>query len=275
MNDAAYRKKIEKFREEQNKEMTGNPLNWLSLVGLFWLEEGDNSFGSGGTNAIVLPAQACEQCGILHLENGKVTLLPAPGSGIKLNGRTPEARPLRTDKDGEPDLIEIVSLTMTIIKRGDLRLLRVWDKESPEAKNFRGLKFYPIKPEYCLEAKFIPYDPPKIIKTLDMLGIEHDTKFSGQARFTLNGVEYNLEAEESGKELLFSFNDKTKEDATYPGGRKFTIPKPQSEWITLDFNLAENWPCAYTSFATCPIPPRENHLDVRIEAGEMKYYESH
>ncbi|MBN2258351.1 MAG: DUF1684 domain-containing protein, partial [Anaerolineaceae bacterium] len=94
---------------------------------------------------------------------------------------------------------------------------------------------------------------------------------AGEIHFTLEGVDCRLVAEDSGNELLFSFTDLTRADVTYPGGRFLTVEKPRDNRVVLDFNLAVNWPCAYTDFATCPLPPTENHLPVRIEAGEMRY----
>ena len=108
---------------------------------------------------------------------------------------------------------------------------------------------------------------------MEVIGTEIDSMFLGQAQFALNGVHYTLEAEQSGDELLFNFTDGTNKDTTYGGGRKFYLPIPKGDEIILDFNLTENWPCAYTAFATCPIPPKENHLPIKIEAGEMKYSE--
>ena len=272
MSDNSYHERIQKVRENQNKEMTASPLNWLSLIGLFWLEEGDNSFGSHETNKIIMPVLVHKRSGVFRFENGKVFLFSAEDSGLRVNGRLPDSRPLRADRDGEPDLIETGSLAMRVIKRGQRTLLRVWDKETPAARNFTGLNYYPIKPEYCISARFVLYNPPKIVRVLDAIGNEYDGEFVGQAQFSWNGVECHLDAQGAGEELLFNFTDKTKEDATYPGGRFMTVPRPEGGQVILDFNLASNWPCAYTSFAACPIPPIENRLAVRIEAGEMKYH---
>ncbi len=272
MSHAEYLKTIENFHEQQNKGMTKDPLNWFSVAGLLWLEEGDNVFGIDESNNLILPAQADAQSGVLRLENGNATLLPAPNVSMRVNDRAAVTESVQTDEKGEPDYIELGTLTMAVIKRGDFFLLRVWDRESPAVKNFSGLNFYPIKPEYCVEAQFIRYDPPKILKTLSVIGVQTDTVFSGQARFTLNGAEYSLEAEKTNEGLLFNFKDNTKKDTTYPGGRRIKTPDTQEDTITLDFNYAINWPCAYTAYATCPVPPAENNLDTRIEAGEMKYY---
>jgi uncharacterized protein len=106
-----------------------------------------------------------------------------------------------------------------------------------------------------------------------MIGTETESVYLGQAQFSWNGVDCALEAEKNGDKILLHFDDKTKTDTTYGGGRKFNVPIPQGNEVILDFNLAENWPCAYTPYATCPVTPIENRLSIRIEAGEMKYFE--
>ena len=151
--------------------------------------------------------------------------------------------------------------------------LRVWDKDASPVSRFKGLKYFPINPAYRITAMFVAYEPPKSIKIMDVIGGDHDGFLAGEARFHLSGVDCCLVAEADGDELLFSFTDLTSKDTTYPGGRFLTTDKPQAGRVTLDFNRAVNWPCAYTAYATCPIPPVENRLSVRIEAGEMRYAE--
>jgi len=268
-----YEANINNIREQRNKITSSDPLHWLNLAGLFWLTEGENSFGNNENSQISLPAFPLAHCGLLHLKEGVVTLQPAADVNITINGSSPETRPLRTDSDQKPDLIHVGSITMKIIIRGGIPLVRIWDRESSAGKNFTGFHYYPVKPEYCVTAKYIHYDPPKPIKVMEVIGTEIDSAFLGQAQFMLNGAQCTLEAEQSGDKLLFNFTDGTNKDTTYGGGRKFYLPKQQGDEIILDFNLTENWPCAYTPSATCPIPPKENRLPIKIEAGEMKYHD--
>jgi len=268
-----YEAEIKKHREQRDKNTSSDPLHWLNLAGLFWLEEGDNSFGSDESNKIYLPEFPLAHCGTFHLKGGVVTIQPAVDANITLNSGPFESRPLITDHDKEPDFIHVGALTMKIIIRGGAQLVRIWNRESPAGRDFTGFHYYPVKPEYLVTAKYTRYDPPKPIKVMEVIGTEINSALLGQAQFTLNGVACTLEAEQSGDKLLFNFTDGTSKDTTYGGGRKFYLPKPEGDEIILDFNLTENWPCAYTPYATCPIPSKENRLPIKVEAGELKYHE--
>lgn len=264
-----YIEYINEQRKKREAEFASNPLSWLNLVGLFWLEEGENSFGSGPEAKISLPQFPQPVSGYFFFQGGKVTV--HSHLEMTMNGQAVEARPLFTDKDSKADLLDIGVLTMKVIVRGRDTLIRVWDREAELKKGFAGFAYYPANPDYKVTAKYLRHDPPKPVMRIEAIGSEVPTFFMGQARFILNGEEYTLEAEESGDELLFNFKDGTNSDTTYGGGRRFYLPPPDADEIILDFNLANNWPCAYTPYATCPIPPRENALKIRIEAGEKKF----
>lgn len=271
MTDESYIRNIEEYRKAKDQRMIANPRNWLALIGLYWLEEGENRLGAEASGKTILPKLSQTNTTIIRLEQGMVTLAGNGMSGLKMNGQIPEERPLRTDQDDEPDVLEVGTLLMMIIKRGKYTLLRVWDSEADAVLQFKGLHYYPIQPEYCISAGFKRYDPPKTRMTFDAIGTELETAYAGQVQFILNGVECHLEAEEDGDDLLINFTDPTREDTTYPAGRYLVVPKPENDQVMLDFNLASNWPCAYTAYATCPLPAPENSLPVRIEAGELKY----
>ena len=272
MNDpSSYQEAINKFREERDARMTARPQNWLSLVGLFWLEEGDNSFGSAGSNKVVIDGLPADCRGTINVQASSACLKEIT-PGFTLNDRAPELRTLHADIDEEPDLLEAGPISMMILKRGDRLLLRVWDADSPAVKMFNGLKYFSVDPGYCLEAAFIPYTPPRVHKILDAIGFEHENALLGQVRFRLYDREWSLEVEDADEEGLISFTDDTRKDCSYPGGRFLTLKKPLGEKVILDFNLAANWPCAYTSFATSPLPPKSNQLPIRMDAGEMRYH---
>ncbi|PWH16815.1 MAG: hypothetical protein DDG60_03450, partial [Anaerolineae bacterium] len=141
---------------------------------------------------------------------------------------------------------------------------------------FQGLNWYPYKAEYRMEAKYTGYAPYKLVKQHDIIGETHDTKMIGKVTFTWEDKEYSLDAENAGDGGLFiAFQDKTCGKTTYAGGRYLLTEAPQDGKVILDFNKAYNMPCAYTPYATCGLPTRENRLPIAIEAGEMKYQDSH
>lgn len=270
-----YKKMIDTERLSHQQHLIENPLSWFALIGRFPLKEGVNRFGNQDGFWIQIPKLSEFQSGSLVVESGKVFLQDTTPNHITVNGNAPGFAPLRTDIDGDPDLIEARSIAMQVINRAGKFFLRVWDRESEEVKNFSGLKFFPVNPAFKLQAQYTPYDPPLLRKRYNAIGNEFDQPYSGIARFSIDGKDCSLIAEEDGDELLFSFTDETRRDETYPGGRYVVTPKPVNGWVTLDFNLAYNWPCAYTAYATCPLPDSQNHLAVRIEAGEKRYHNDH
>ena len=265
----AYNEYVNTARKKREDSFASNPQSWLNLVGLFWLEEGENSFGRSPEAKISLPQFSLDFCGHFLFKNGLVTIHPQ--TAMTMNNGAIESRPLYTDKDPQADTLEVGTLIMKIIVRGDATLVRVWDKEAELKKGFKRFNYYEPDPKFKVTAKYVRYDPPKPTIRIEGIGTEVQTFFMGEAQFTLNGKDYSLQAEESGDELLFNFKDETNTDTTYGGGRRFYLLPPEGDELILDFNLTDNWPCAYTPFATCPIPPKENTLKVRIEAGEKKF----
>jgi uncharacterized protein (DUF1684 family) len=272
MENSQYLESIQAQRLEREKRLVANPRNWFSLAGLFWLEPGENTFGADPSNPIHLPAAPAPFCGGLYLHNNTVTLKHAL-EGVRVNGELPPTRPLQTDHDDTPDFIECGSLRMLVLRRGEKTLLRVWDTKAKAVKDFRGLNYFPIDAQYRIEAEYLPYNPPVLKKGTDAIGTETEVEFSGQVRFTLSGVDCTLEAQADDEGLMLHFSDLTKKDTTYPGGRYLLTSVPENGRVMLDFNQAVNWPCAYTQFATCPLTPFENALQLRIEAGEKRYHD--
>ena len=271
-----YEEEILKLRAERETRLRENERSWLALAGLYWLEEGNNSFGSDAYNDIQLsgveiPARA----GVFQYKNGTVTLKVNDGVNLTINGEPPKNRPLHADIEEKPDFIELGSLIMVVIKRGNNCLIRVWDKENPTRKDFTGLKFYPVNEDYRVKANFVPYDPPRVMKIRDVIGEEYDVEFPGFVIFNLGGRECRLEAEKADDGLFFNFYDPTNGNGSYPGGRFLDTAAPVDREVVIDFNMARNPPCAYTDFATCPLPPSQNRLHVRVPAGEMVYRHHH
>jgi hypothetical protein len=272
----SYENEILTYRAEREERLRTNERSWLALAGLFWMVEGTNAFGSDPSNDIPLNGSGLPpRAGYFIYKNGVVTLRVSDDVAMTCNGEPVRNKVLRFDIEENPDFLEVGSLIMVAIKRGRNCLIRVWDKENPARKEFTSLKHYPVNQAYLVTARFIPYDPPRVLKIRDVIGEEYDREFPGYALFTLGGRECRLEAEKDGDGLFFNFYDPTNGNGTYPGGRFLDAEAPVDRQVILDFNKARNPPCAYTDFATCPLPPSQNRLPVRIPAGEMVYRSHH
>ena len=271
-SEQTYENEITQYRTERESRLRDNDRSWLALVGLFWLVEGNNTFGRASSNDIQLDSPAVpEQAGVFQFRNGTVTVRAADDTPLTCKGEAVKFKTLRFDIEESPDYLELGSLIMVAIKRGKNCLVRVWDKESPNRKQFTGLKHYPVNSTFRVTARFVPYDPPRIMKIRDVIGEEYDVEFPGFALFTLGGKECRLEAEKTDEGLFFNYYDPTNGNGSYPGGRFLDVEKPNDREVILDFNKSRNPPCAYTDYATCPLPPSQNRLPIRIPAGEMVY----
>lgn len=270
MNTDPYIESILEQRTSREKRLLANPRNWFSLIGLFLLADGENSLGGTQENAINIPGLPGGFTAILRLKHREVSLVEC-SSELQVNSKPAELQTLGSDRDEVTDVLSVGDIHMVVIQRGERFFLRAWDIQAPAARDFSGLSYFPVDPAWRITAKFTSFPQPHLLTIEDMVGTQIESRFIGRAAFTFNGEACSLIAEEDDDELLFSFTDLTKTDSTYPGGRFITTPLPENNEVVLDFNLAKNWPCAYTPHATCPLPPFENHLKVRIEAGEKRY----
>ena len=269
-----YAAAIEEWRAGRLQRLTADD-GWLTVAGLFWLKEGDNRVGTGPGNDIVLPAgSAPAAVGVLSLRDGRAAFTADPAAVVTSAGRPVTTMTLKDDTAGPPDLLFVNDLTLFVIQRGDRHAIRLRDKNRQERARFAGLTYFPIDRNYRVVADWVPYDPPKTIPIPNVLGGTEDLPCPGYARFRLEGREMRIEPviEQPGDDELFViFRDATAGVETYGAGRFLYAPMPEGGKIVLDFNKAYNPPCAFTPFATCPLPPQQNILPVRIEAGEKTY----
>jgi uncharacterized protein len=277
IDPAAYAKEIATWQAQRFAELKSQS-GWLTLIGLFWLKEGDNKFGSDGGNDVVLPKDKVDpHAGAFVLKNGHVSL-EATQANITLDGKPVKSVVLKTDDDDHPSILHIGSLSLQIIKRGEKLGLRVKDSQNPDRLNFKGTEFYPPDFKWRVEATFDPYKPPKPMPILNVLGMESAETSPGAIRFRVDGQEYRLDAliEKGEPKLFMIFADKTTGKETYPAGRYLYVDPPDANGRTvIDFNKAYSPPCAFTKFATCPLPPKQNRLPLAIEAGERYQRQSH
>lgn len=272
--DPSYLKEIEKWRNERLEEINGET-GWNTLVGLFWLREGKNRFGSDPSNDIVLPrTSAPKLAGTFLLDNGTVRLTTKPEIGITTGGDRVRDLVLRSDAEGLPTPLKLGSLTMFVIKRGEKFGLRVKDKLHSARANFKGLTYFPIDINWRVQGKLEAYVPPKVVPIVNVLGMIDNMTSPGALVFEIKGKSYRLDPvlEKGSKQLFVIFADQTSGKETYGAGRYVYVDPPDADGkVTIDFNKAYNPPCAFTKFATCPLPPRQNRLAIRIDAGEKRY----
>jgi len=266
-----YTEEILKERQERETRFKTSERGWLGLVGLYWLRDGENRIGSDPTNDIVLPPVAPAHVGIVQYNNGVATFRAARHLPVYCNGKQVTLKTLVADIYDDADFLQVGDLTMVLLDRAGRHLIRIWDKHSQIRDDFTGFNQYPVNPDYCIEAKYTSYNTPKLISIQDVIEIYHETPFQGYVTFEFQGKEYRLEARTDEEDIRLDFRDATNGDTTYVGGRFLIAKMPKKGKILVDFNTAYNPPCAYTDFATCPLPPIENHLDIRIEAGEKAY----
>jgi len=260
----------------QEKRATGlrKEDSWLTLVNLAWLNEGENRVGSDPAGEVTLPkGKAPAVAGSIFLQKGTLRLEAKPGAGMTANGAAVTSMALVTDEAEEPTILKLGSLTSHVIKRGDRFALRVKDSEAETRKNFKGLQYFPVDSKWRVEARFEPYTPVKQIPIANIIGTTENQPSPGALVFDIDGTSYRLDpiAEEGSDELFVIFADKTSGRETYGAGRYLYTPKPVDGRVVLDFNKAYNPPCAFTDFATCPLPPKQNKLALRVDAGEKKY----
>ncbi len=261
------------------------PDGWLSLIGLEWLEPGETSIGSAQDNKIHLPNTAPAHVAVLKLENNAVSLVPPNEgfpSGLQIDGSPAKPQALRADQDKDKfnSHATIGTINFYVIKRADKFALRIKDAKSPSLVEFHELKWFELNPEYRVTAKWTPYVPAKSVSLLTLVGTEYSEPVPGFAEFTLQGKTFRLEPvleDPNDPKLFFILRDTTSTETTYPACRFLYTTFPnhgvdQPGELLLDFNHLENPPCAYTPYATCPLPPAGNRLAIALPVGEQRYH---
>jgi len=268
-----YVAEVEQWRVKREERLKADG-GWLTVSGLFWLKDGANTFGSAPGNDIVLPASAPPRAGVIDFSGGKATVRVEPGVRVLSGDKPVTAMELRADTaSGGPDVLVLGPLSLQVIERGGRYGIRLKDNQSPRRREFAGLTWYPVSEAHRVVARFVPHGAPRTIPIANVLGQEDQLPSPGYVVFTIGGKELRLDPileQADAKELFFIFKDPTAGRDTYPAGRYLYTALPKDGAVTLDFNKAYSPPCAFTAYATCPLPPPQNRLAVRIEAGEKK-----
>lgn len=270
--NAAYQADFNKWQLERTKDLKEN---WLTLIGRFSLKEGENTFGSDAANRIELPASSCPAKGGAFIRTGNdVSVKAAPGVKLKVAGNPVSEMKLVSSPPDKRTLLELGSLRMMIMQRGNNAYLRVRDLKSPVVAQFKGIQNFPLNQAYTVTADFVPVSN-QTLSLVDGYGDMQQEKVPGEVRFRLNGQDLKLtpiSLPDGGLFLMFS--DLTKKKDTYPAGRYLETAAPKNGKVVLDFNRAYSPMCAWTPYAACLLTPKQNQLPVEITAGE-KYAGHH
>jgi uncharacterized protein (DUF1684 family) len=276
----AYQQSIEKWRAGRLARLTA-PEGWLSLIGLEWLQEGANRVGSAPDNDIVLQAGPAH-LGVVTLDKaGQLHIALADGSGATVDGKPVHEAALVDDAHvtgkATPTTVAFGTASFYVIDREGSKALRVKDTTAATREHFLGIDYFPIDPSWHIVADWVPFNPPHDLQMGSVIGTIDTVKVPGKAVFQRDGHTYELlpYQEEPGGDLFFVLADRTSGHETYGAARFLYAALPVNGKVVLDFNQAYNPPCAFTSFATCPLAPPENRLDLRITAGEKKYRGGH
>jgi uncharacterized protein len=275
-----YDQSIQQWRADRVARLTA-PDGWLSLIGLEWLQQGANRVGSAADNDIVLLAGPAH-LGVVTLDkSGQVSIALASDVHATVDGKSVLQATLIDDmhvaEKATPTTVTFGTANFYVIDRDGRKALRVKDSAAQSRKDFLGIDYFPVDPSWHIVADWVPFDPPHDLQMGSVIGTIDTVKVPGKAVFHRDGHTYELlpYQEEPGGDLFFVLADRTSGRETYGAARFLYAALPEHGKVVLDFNEAYNPPCAFTAFATCPLAPPENRLDLRITAGEKKYRGEH
>ena len=266
-----YKEQIEAWRKAREANLITDT-GWTTVVGLFWLRDGENPVGSDRQNRIELPEAAPARVGKFVLRGGKITFTAEPGVNVTSDGKPVRSIEMRPDTQGPATVIALGDLSMFVLGRGDRFAIRLRDKNSRFRKEFKGLHWFPVDEAWRIQAKWVAYPPGRRLAIESITGDTEQQESPGYASFQVEGKEYRLEPVLEGERLFFIFKDGTAGKETYAAGRFLYTALPKDGTVALDFNQAYTPPCAFSPYLTCPLPPPQNRLSIRIPAGELDYH---
>ncbi|MEP7077053.1 MAG: DUF1684 domain-containing protein [Acidobacteriota bacterium] len=270
---STYTDEVNKWRADHQKELLADD-GWFTVAGLFWLKAGVNTVGSGEGYDVQLTSSFTHgKFGEINFTGSKVILRVADGVEAVSSGKRVTSLALDPGANGKPPVVQIGSQSFFLIEREGKFGIRLKDKNNPSRTNFHGLKWYDIDPAYHVTATLESFAEPKEVLIPNVLGSTFKMKSLGILHFKLLGKDVSVQPVEDEGKLFIIFRDATSKSETYGAGRFLYAEQPVDGKVTLDFNQAENPPCAFTEFATCPLPPPQNRLDVEIKAGEKRYHD--
>jgi uncharacterized protein len=264
--DPAYQQSFDKWKSDLVEDLKQE---WLPLAGLFWLKQGENTFGTDPKNALIFP-KGPAHAGSFSLHDKTVTATFTSDSHAVIEGKPVSTVELQPDTSGNATVVEMGNLRFHVIVRGERVGIRLKDLDRDAARQYQGPQFFPLNMSYRVTATWLPSDGKQTVDVPNVLGDVTVTPVAGTAVFKINGQEERLTdlGGDAAKGLFFVFSDPTSKSNTYPGGRFLKTGPVVNGTVVLDFNRAYNPPCAVTAYATCPLAPKENRLSVAIPAGQ-------
>lgn len=262
--DAWHQRRIQSLKSEEG---------WLNLAGLYWLKPGENTFGSDTQSDLIFPRKAPSRMGVLTLEGGVVKVKIGAEQGVTIAGKAVVEQVVFGHEDAPAPVLAWQSLRWFVIKRGDRYAIRLRDLDSELVRDFPGIERYPVDTRWRIEGVAEAPFPPQTVTITDVVGTTSQQNVAAYLVFRVGEQTYKLAATDSGKQYFVVFGDTTNGHDTYGSGRFLYVekPSPGSNKVLVDFNKATNPPCAFTAYATCPLPPKQNFLPVGIPAGEKNF----
>ena len=268
-----YETEINTWRADREARLTAED-GWLTVAGLFFLTEGTSSFGTSPLNDIVL-SSGPEMAGLFTLRDGSISVQAIEGQTLSVDGQDVSSATLWPFEGNAAPAVTIGPLTLFGHYSGDRLAIRMRDRGSEIRRDFTGLRWFQPDESYRVRGTFIPHEEPRFLELPNILGDVETFRSSGSVKLTVHGQELTMTTIDSGSRLWFIFRDLTSGKETYPAARFLYAPAPEAGSTIVDFNQAYNPPCAFNPHTTCPLPPLENRLPLRIEAGELDYHSSH
>ncbi len=279
VDSATYAADTKAWRIKRLDAIAG-PDGWSTLAGLFWLDSARYTIGSGDASTIKLPSDNTPaSLGTLTIDGSTVRFAAARGAHVVSDSTVIDTITMASDKSVKTTVLGAGSVTYHVIERGGRMALRVKDSSYVLRREFKGLEYYPLDTAFRVLAHLKPHAAPRTLRIMNVIGQTEEYRSPGMLEFTIHGVPYQITASFEGKDTtqyFIIFRDATSRDSTYPAGRFMYVATVDSAGNTLlDFNRAFNPPCAFTAFATCPLPPKENVISVPVTAGELRYKGPH
>jgi len=267
-----YTKEIEAWRAQRVARLT-QPDGWLTLIGLHFLKPGENSVGTAPDNTVVLAKGPAHLGTITVGEYARVKAVINSGTGVLVDGQEVMSAELSDGSRSKPTLLTAGTVSLLVINRDGKKALRVRDSAAEARAQFKGFDYFPIDPAWRIEGQWVPFEKPRSVPIRNVLGTVSPAMILGKVVFVRDGKTHELLPIQDDPDglLFFVISDLTSGGETYAAARFLYAAPPTDGIVVLDFNRAQNPPCAFTAFATCPLPPKENQLQLAVTAGEKKY----